>query len=435
VRFRSIALLHLPPFSYAAMKARLLPLFALLAVLALPARAQSAFDVDAVTVRGSSPVRPRLDVYARVPYALLNFTNVPGGFQARYTVSLDVFAVDTRQRQRQFVVSRSWDRTVPVASLALTRTGASDRTTNALDLSPGQYLFQFQVEDGSTRRTYTREVTLQVRDVSAPIAISDVALVDRYDAATNAMTPRVSNALGTDDTQAQLFYELYADEAARVRVIREAVKAGSGEVAYTSNAVQALRPGRNPFVATLALRDLQSGTYAMRVRVQTEAGQPIASAEKSVEVTWQGLAQHIRDLGDAISQLRHLAKDRDLNYIRAGTGESDKLNRFRAFWARLDPTPGTERNERMEEYYYRVDYANRRFGLGRASSGWNTDRGEVLIRFGEPDHVQRHPFSMGARPYEVWEYPRLRRRFVFIDQTGFGDYQLRIPIWDDRNRM
>jgi GWxTD domain-containing protein len=417
------------------MKARLLLLLALVLVPVWPALAQEAFDVDAVAVRGASPVRPRLDVYARVPYALLNFTNVPGGFQARYTVSLDVYAVDARARQRQFIVSRSWDRTIPVASAALTRSGASDRTTNALDLSPGRYLLQFQLEDGSTRRTYTREVTVQVRDLSAPVALSDVALVERYDAGTNTMTPRVSNALGTDDEQVQVFYELYAEAATRVRVIREVMRTGGRDAAYTSNAVQALRPGRNPFVATLALRDLTSGAYVVRVRVQTEGGQPIASAEKNVEVTWQGLANHIRNLDDAIAQLRHVAKDRDLDYIRAGNGDADKLNRFRAFWARLDPTPGTERNERMEEYYYRVDYANRRFGVGRLRSGWDTDRGEVLIRFGEPDNVRRHPFSMGARPYEVWEYPRLNRRFVFIDQTGFGDYQLRIPIWDERNRM
>jgi len=424
------------------MKARLLrlprPLRALLlavVLVPLPAYAQEAFEVDAVAVRGSSPVRPRLDVYARVPYALLNFTNVPSGYQARYTISLDVYAVDASNRQRQFIVSRSWDRTIPVASAALARSDASDRTTNALDVSPGRYLLVFQLEDGSTRRTYSREVAVQVRDLSAPFAVSDVALVDRYDAGTNSMTPRVSNALGTDDDQIQVFYELYASEAARVRVVREVVRPNGRDAAYTSNTVQALRPGRNPFVATLNLRNLNSGTYVVRVRVQTEGGQAIASAEKNVEVTWNGLAQHIRNLEDAIAQLRHVAKDRDLDYIRAGSSDADKLNRFRAFWARLDPTPGTERNERMEEYYYRVDYANRRFGVGRIRSGWDTDRGEVLIRFGEPDHIQRHPFSMGARPYEVWEYARIRRRFIFVDQTGFGDYQLRIPIWDERNRM
>ncbi len=274
-----------------------------------------------------------------------------------------------------------------------------------------------------------------MRDLSAPIALSDVALVDRYDAATNTMTPRVNNALGTDDSEVQLFYELYASEAARVRVTRELVRAGARDAAVSQTATQALRPGRNPFVATLALRDLTSGTYAVRVRVQNEAGQPLDVAEKNVEVTWQGLAQHIRDIDDAIAQLKHIAKDRDLSFIRGGASDAEKANRFRAFWARLDPTPGTERNERMEEYYYRVDYANRRFGVGRSNAGWNTDRGEVLIRFGEPDFVQRHPYAVGARPYEVWEYPRLHRRFIFIDETGFGDYELRIPIWDDRNRM
>lgn len=404
------------------------------AALVPAARAQS-FDVDAMTVRGSSPARPRLDVFARVPFSALNFTSVAAGFQARYAMSVDVFAVDARGRQRQFVVNRSWDRVLPVGSYAQARGDGADLTTQSLDLAPGRYLLQFQLEDGSTRRTTTREVQVTVRDMSPAVALSDVTLAARYDVNTNGFTPRVTNRLGTGDEQALVVYELYAPSAMRVRVVREIVRQGSDDAVVSSSATASLRAGRNPFVAQMALGDLGSGDYSVRVRLLTEAGLPMASADKTISVSWEGLAQHIRDLDGAVNQLRHIAKDRDLDYIRAATSDADKMSRFRAFWSRLDPTPGTERNERMEEYYYRVDYANRRFGAGRNRSGWETDRGVVLIRFGEPETVERHPVPLGQRPYEVWYYPRIQRRFVFIDRSGFGDFQLIAPIWDDRNRM
>jgi hypothetical protein len=40
-----------------------------------------------------------------------------------------------------------------------------------------------------------------------------------------------------------------------------------------------------------------------------------------------------------------------------------------------------------------------------------------------------------TKPYEVWEYYELNRRYVFVDESGFGDYRLLYPIWDDRNRL
>ena len=427
-----------PAASMPRLLARLLAALCLVAASAAtgPAALAQSFDVDAMTVRGAPPARPRLDVFARVPYAALNFTNVATGFQARYTMSVDVFAVDARGRQRQFIVSRSWERVLPVGSYAQARSSdAADLTTQALDLTPGRYLLQFQLEDGSTRRTTTREVQVQVRDMAPAVALSDVALADRYDAATNAFTPRVTNQLGTGDENALVVYELYAPAPTRVRVVREIARAGADDAVVTTSATQTLRAGRNPFVAQMSLRDVGSGDYVIRVRLLTEAGLPMASAEKNVAVAWEGLAEHIRDIDGAVSQLRHIAKDRDLDYIRGAPSEAEKVSRFRAFWGRLDPTPGTERNERMEEYYYRVDFANRSFGAGRARSGWETDRGVVMIRFGEPENVERHPVPLGQRPYEVWYYPRIQRRFVFIDRSGFGDFQLIAPIWDDRNRM
>ena len=56
--------------------------------------------------------------------------------------------------------------------------------------------------------------------------------------------------------------------------------------------------------------------------------------------------------------------------------------------------------------------------------------------YGEPDYVERHTYSFGlSKPYEMWTYNSFGRRFIFVDRTGVGDYEILIPIWDERNRI
>jgi GWxTD domain-containing protein len=102
---------------------------------------------------------------------------------------------------------------------------------------------------------------------------------------------------------------------------------------------------------------------------------------------------------------------------------------LRAFWAARDPTPGTPRNEALEDFYGRVREVNRRFREGGAAEipGWRTDRGRIYIRNGPPDAVLSRPQPGWTNPYEAWTYSRGRERvYVFFDLTRFGNYAL---IW------
>ena len=83
-----------------------------------------------------------------------------------------------------------------------------------------------------------------------------------------------------------------------------------------------------------------------------------------------------------------------------------------------------------DEYFRRINYANRNY-TAFGQPGWITDRGRILIKFGFPDDVERHPFEMGSQPYEIWRYYALRKTFVFIDPTGFGDYRLHMDSMDE----
>jgi GWxTD domain-containing protein len=96
----------------------------------------------------------------------------------------------------------------------------------------------------------------------------------------------------------------------------------------------------------------------------------------------------------------------------------------------MDPNPNTEKNELMEEYFLRVNIANQNFST-LSQDGWQTDQGRIFIKFGEPDDIERHPFERNSPPFEVWRYYNLRKVFVFLDRTGFGDYYLHPSYLDE----
>jgi GWxTD domain-containing protein len=92
------------------------------------------------------------------------------------------------------------------------------------------------------------------------------------------------------------------------------------------------------------------------------------------------------------------------------------------FWKRRDPDPRTPENEFKDEYFKRIDQADKLF-LGEGPPGWQTDRGRVLILYGAPS--ERTTPSMGnayGRCQEIWYYGNFP--VVFLDETCTGSYRL-----------
>jgi GWxTD domain-containing protein len=123
------------------------------------------------------------------------------------------------------------------------------------------------------------------------------------------------------------------------------------------------------------------------------------------------------------------------------TTDEEREHFIEQFWRRRDPTPDTSDNEYRNEYFRRIALANERFGTAD-QPGWRTDRGRVLIKFGESDELERHPSGQAyirtdggttirrvTLPFESWRY-----RFIegigqnvileFVDVDGTGDFRL-----------
>jgi GWxTD domain-containing protein len=102
---------------------------------------------------------------------------------------------------------------------------------------------------------------------------------------------------------------------------------------------------------------------------------------------------------------------------------ADRAQFIKEFWERRDPTPGTEENEFKDEYFGRIETANRLFREG-STAGWLQERGRVYITLGPPDNRETYPrgVTFYGKPQEIWWYGYFP--VIFIDDNWSGNYTL-----------
>lgn len=168
--------------------------------------------------------------------------------------------------------------------------------------------------------------------------------------------------------------------------------------------------------AMFPLRD-----YTVQIDVTTASGKH-CSFTRPLRAVWPDMPFSMKDVDGALDALRFIVTPNQLDSLRSGSFEEqrDALERF---WQTRYPTPGSARNERMTEYFRRVDYAIRNFGTIRMPDGSRSDRGKIFILFGPATRTDRALNPAGAN-VETWIYDGIKKRFVFVDENKNGNYTL-----------
>lgn len=400
----------------------------------MQARLQSTpmFFFDAMSYASESDSASRIDFYVQVPYEELRFIKEADRYVARYDVTLSITNIE-----QQLIQERAWSVDVRLPDFANTISrNAYSLTQRAVDVSPGNYQVAVHLRDSDSRKSGTVKRAMFVTDFKKDsLSLSDIMLVSRLttDGGRKKIVPNISGNIGTLGEGFFLFFEIYNDAPGDSieltwRIFdkdKEELGGSTQHEEVTDNRTQA-------FVKVEDLK-LPVGTYLITVDAIPRGKEGSltgtkATTSRNFSVRWTDIPASIKDVKKAVEQLRYIAQPSEYDHIRDGETEEEIKKRFLEFWAKRDPDPSTEKNELMDEYYERVEYANKSFG--HYMDGWRTDRGMVYIRFGSPDNVERHPFDMNTKPYEVWYYYEFERQFVFVDETGFGDYRMRYPTTD-----
>ncbi len=204
-----------------------------------------------------------------------------------------------------------------------------------------------------------------------------------------------------------------------------------GNVIQSKQDTVFLTPSPEGHFIAMDLSDIAYRSYVYQLTLKRDSLEVIR--KKDFQIGWTGLSGHIDNLDEAIEQMVYIIPARQIREMR-NAEEAGKREQFMAYWEERDPTPNTPENELMDEYYRRIRISSEQFGTS-IQEGWQTDRGMVYVMFGPPNDIIRRPFELGSKPYQIWQYYNLNREFVFVDETGFGDYRLRTPVYDVPRRM
>ncbi len=124
-----------------------------------------------------------------------------------------------------------------------------------------------------------------------------------------------------------------------------------------------------------------------------------------------------------LGEIRYIISDSERQGFLQLKSDEEREQFIESFWRRRDSNPETPKYEFRREYYNRIAYANQNFSFGE-KTGWQTDRGRILITHGKPDEIER------TQSGEVWIYKSLPElgdnvRFTFFDAAKSGDFRLR----------
>ncbi|MCX6122058.1 MAG: GWxTD domain-containing protein [Ignavibacteriales bacterium] len=194
-------------------------------------------------------------------------------------------------------------------------------------------------------------------------------------------------------------------------------------------------------VTTLNVTSISSGKYNYVIILSDTLGNEIAKSHRPIflynpnvqsaqaQPLSEGSAVYagfsLEDLAEEFRVAKYITQSEDNNAFDKLTTLGARQEFMQKFWTRIEREELGRLNLTRSIYMQRVETANQRYKT-QAKEGWRTDRGRVLILYGEPDEIQRFTYSMDRKPYEIWNYHQIEGgvEFDFVDLIGFNEYLL-----------
>jgi GWxTD domain-containing protein len=413
--------------------------------------------VRAVRSYRADQARTQVDAFIQVPLTLVS-SGEGSDDPSSYRLTARV-----KDSTGLTLLQQSWQ---SHAAAGVDRSEAYNVEMIRFSLAPGRYHLEMTVEDSATGRHVSSGTEL-VGFSAAPPA-SDLLLSPQIRMVTPTDTePRpaemrwgrmlvtVAAQLQLTPLRAEAYYLMEAYSAQeRSGTLEMRVADSSGKVVVSAVPIPVhVASGGGVLEGRLDLAGLPPARYVMTAKLKLGAD----STERSAAFVMAGLTETLQKdvarrevarttdegyfaqmngaaLDAAEDPLQIIAESGELSSWEKSLSLAGKRNFLTRFWARRDPTPETSRNEAREQFYGKVEFANRNYQrAGRDQSGWKSDRGRIYLRKGAADEVLRRggesaggSLQSRALPWEVWHYTTAGKDayYIFVDRTGAGAYAL-----------
>tara|TARA_Y100000590_G_scaffold432030_2_gene547549 strand:+ start:4266 stop:5534 length:1269 start_codon:yes stop_codon:yes gene_type:complete len=363
----------------------------------------------------------KIVAFIEIPFFALQFIKTGKQFTASYEASIAL--LDKKGRE---IGHNIWTDSITVTSYLAAKSIIKNRKHFTSFIVPkGQFELMGELQDADTRKRGTQKQKLDFRKLSDQPSLLKptflLSLAGDWGFEKNLIPTRghrvrkigtgtyllISGFVDTNPYKVKAWIEDLNKSGEYLDTL-----SGDGRNGYFSQAI---------FISSDQLSGLKND-----ITIELEQEGRIANKEITFSIYKPGISNYVDDVDRAMKQMKYILTNEERKQFK-GKNRKEKKQLFYDLWKDRDPTPETEYNELMEEYYGRVWYANENFDAW--APGWETDMGMIYILFGPPDDIQRsNPSASNSVMYQMWSYYRLSKQFVFKDQNGFGDYRLDSPF-------
>ena len=364
--------------------------------------------------------KTRVDFHLSLVNDLLTFIQNKDGYKSGYEINVIVL-----NQNKEILAFETASAQVSVNDFEQTNDRLEPHQHKlSFQLAPGEYKYEIQVYDDETGLILERNKDLIVRDFSpSTIHMSDIIFADKLEETGNNFnfSPNLNNVFNDIKSAFAAYFEIYPPESSDS--IAVAIKIVNNENQKIFSDLQKFGNAETiPVVTRFREHIQQPGEYILHVHATD--GKRSASIQRKFNVHWANIPLRETNINVAIEQLGIIAQKDVVSKILNAPDE-DKKQLFDDFWQERDPSPGTPRNELREEFFRRVDFANKNFSeIVSNRAGWETDRGEVYVKNGPPDNIERDATEINMPTAEIWYYSNLNRKYIFSDRSGNGVYRL-----------
>jgi GWxTD domain-containing protein len=326
-------------------------------------------------------------------------------------------------------------------------------------LPPAKYKLRLTAIDGISKRTGISTFELNVKSFSSEnLDVSDMELaysivpspsdtvVSPFVKSGRVVVPNPTHYISNDDSLLYLYCEVYnlaiREGASDEFELKVAILDSYGYELREYPIMKNKKPGPTAVVSqALPVKGLPGGSYELNLKITDNVtGRKVVATKKFMLIYGFNQLTPTMTNPDSFTVEDAQLMEQVIRYITTkeeketyeGLNLEGKKSWLIAFWDRKNPNPGSKVNTYKNEVFRRFLYANHYYSnsVAKKTDGWKSDRGRVYIQYGPPDQIDLHPSTMDNRPYERWLYYRLPDQsggnyFIFVDETGYGNYQLR----------
>ncbi len=382
-----------------------------------------------------------LDVYLLIPRDAFEYKKTEGGWQADVILQTALL----QDGEVPYGPDR-WMRSFTVGDLSELESRQRIPDISKFYALPGNYTLLVDIVEASSRKRQRVEIPVELNAFPADLSVSDLTIASLITKATgeNEFTRYgqdiVPNAELTFSNAAPMlyyFFEIYHLQGGGNYRLDLKVQTINGDVIEDLGDRKKSMPGTSAVEwGGFNTGGLKAGIYVLVAQVEDLVNGRSTNTRKRFYIyredqghTDTPLQNDYAGLDEAqldeIYQLVSLIMTPEEGRLYESSAADGKQRVLSTVWVRRDPDPGSPGNEFKDAFYERVQLANSEFSM-RTQNGWETDRGHILIRYGNPDNIERIASAINERPWERWEYYSLEGgiEFIFVDKTGFGDYEL-----------